>query len=281
MKLSVITDEISQDFEHALDVMLEYNVYGAELRGLWGANISDLSAQQIARAKEALQKRGMTVSCLSTPIFKCDILSEDTGVYGAMHLATGRGLSEQMDLIRRCCDIAHLFDVRLLRVFSFWKKGYLNPDLERRIIDAFSEPIQIAEKEDILLALENEHSCYLGTAEETARVVTAVNSPWLRVCWDPGNAFFAGEKPYPDGYNRIKPYMVHFHIKDAKHDKDGAPIWTVVGEGDIDFTGQFDSLKEDGYQGYCSLETHFIPADGTPEDGSRACLQSLRRLTKD
>jgi hypothetical protein len=51
VELSVITDEISMDFDHALDVMLECGVKGAELRSLWDTNIGDLSDERIERAK--------------------------------------------------------------------------------------------------------------------------------------------------------------------------------------------------------------------------------------
>ena len=55
MKLSVITDEISQEFERSLDVMLEYDVRHAELRGLWGTKIADLDSSQVSRAKDAMK----------------------------------------------------------------------------------------------------------------------------------------------------------------------------------------------------------------------------------
>src|SRR5215471_10482614 len=102
MRLAAITDEISQDFEHALDVMLEYGVTAAELRGLWGTNIADLSNDQVARARQALQDRGMNVVCLATPIYKCDLTSNVPNpgeAAGPMHLATPRGLEQQMAML--------------------------------------------------------------------------------------------------------------------------------------------------------------------------------------
>src|SRR4051812_34295714 len=87
MRMSVITDEISQDFERALDVMSEYGVRGAELRGLWGANVADLTDEQIVRAKSALDARGIGVIGLSTPVYKCELESDAASVDGAMHLA--------------------------------------------------------------------------------------------------------------------------------------------------------------------------------------------------
>lgn len=282
MRLSVITDEISQDFERALDVMGEFGVRGAELRGLWGTNVADLSEEQIRRAKAALDSREMSVVGLSTPVYKCELETGEASVAGAMHLARARGMDEQIELLRRCSAIAHTFDTYVIRVFSFWNRGPLTSDIENRITAAFEEPIRVAEEEDVLLVLENEHACYLGTGAETARVLAAHDSLRLRACWDPGNAFMAGEKPYPDGYEKLRPFIAHVHVKDAARRPDPAkPVWTVIGEGDIDYRGQFDALRRDGYIGWISLETHYIPTGGTPEEGSRACLAALREFVPD
>lgn len=278
MRLSVITDEISQDFERALDVAAEYGVKGAELRGLWGTNIGDLQADQTTRAKAALQQRGMTVAALSTPFFKCDLTSEDPSIAGRMHLAKARGFGEQIELLKRCCDLAHQFETDKIRVFTFWRRGELTPQIEQQIVDAFDEPIRVAEQEDVTLVVENEHACYIGTGAEAARLVSTLDSPRVRVCWDPGNAFCAGERPYPDGYEEVRALLGHVHVKDAVMDEGGKPRFVVIGEGEIDYPGQLEALRRDGYTGYLSLETHYVPAGGSPEDGSRACLAALRRF---
>lgn len=282
MKLAVITDEISQEFERALDVMLEYEVRNAELRGLWGTNIADLDSAQVSRAKEAMQSRGISACCLSTPMFKCDLEVDAGSVEGPMHLAKARGIGEQNELLRRCAGLAHEFGTDLIRVFSFWRKGALTPQIEARIVDAFDQPLKIAAEEGVTLLLENEHACFIGTGAEAGRVLSAVDSPRLRSCWDPGNAHIAGESPYPDGFSAIKPFLKHVHVKDGSiNSTDGTHRWTVVGEGDIDYVGQFHELRKEGYSGYISLETHYIPEGGTPEEGSRACLSALRRFIKD
>jgi sugar phosphate isomerase/epimerase len=282
MKLSVITDEITQDFEHALDVMKEFEVTGAELRGLWGTNVADLDADQVSKARRALAERNMRVVCLATPMFKCDLASDDSSVHGRMHLARARGLSEQNELLKRCCGLAHQFGTDLIRVFTFWRQGDLTPQIEEQIVDAFAEPAEIAEAEGVTLVLENEHACYIGTGAEAARVLSAIDSQRVRAVWDPGNALFAGEEPYPAGYAEIRPFVQHVHIKDAITDPATTALrWCVVGQGDIDYAGQFDALRRDGYAGFISLETHYIPEGGTPEEGSRACLAGLRRFIKD
>lgn len=292
MQLAAITDEISQEFEHALDVMLEYGANGAELRGLWGTNIADLTDDQVARAKTALKTREMQVVGLSTPFFKCDLTPQTANPgesAGAMHLATPLGLEQQMELLTRCIRLAHLFETPLLRVFTFWRKEVLTPAIEARIVDAFEAPLALAAREGVILGLENEHACFIGTGAEAGRIAAAINSPHLKVVWDPGNAYFAGETPYPNGYEAIKPWLAHVHVKDGKlvetADQGPRPQWCVVGEGEIDYVGQFAALKRDQYAGWISLETHYRPetgsgpdGKGTPEDGSRPCLAALKSL---
>ena len=58
----------------------------------------------------------------------------------------------------------------------------------------------------------------------------------------------------------------------------GGYQWAVIGQGDLNYTGQFEALRNDGYQGFVSLETHYIPQGGTLEEGSRACLAALQKM---
>src|SRR5579871_5138886 len=291
MKLAAITDEISQDFEHALDVLTEYGIDAAELRGLWGTNIADLTPEQVERARAALASRGCKVVCLATPFYKCDIEGQDDKPVerGPLHLAPARGLEQQFELLKRCIRLAHTFDTGLIRVFTFWRKGPLTPEIEDRIVEAFAAPVALAAQEGVTLVLENEHACYIGSGAEAAHLLARVDSAHLKACWDPGNAFAMGELAYPDGYEAVRDRVAHVHIKDAvmvdtpDHGKQAR--FCVLGEGEIDYKGQFAALERDGYQGYVSLETHYVPQHGsgtdgrgTPEDGSRPCLEYLRRV---
>jgi len=292
MRLAAITDEISQEFEYALDVMLEYGALGAELRGLWGTNIADLSDDQVARARQALKERGMAVAGLATPFYKCDLSADAANPgedAGAMHLAQARTMEQQIAMLERCIELAHAFETPFLRVFAFWRKTVMTPEIETQIVAAFETPVAMAEKAGVTLLLENEHACFVGSGGEAARILAQIPSPNLRAVWDPGNAFSLGERPFPEGYEAIKPYMVHLHVKDAVEidtpDHGKQVKWCVVGEGDIDYAGHFAALKRDGYTGWVSLETHYRPLQGsgpdgkgTPEDGSRPCLAYLQKV---
>lgn len=279
MQLAVITDEIDADLERALDVMAEYGVRGAELRQVWDKNIADAPKDYWERAKSLLDARGMHVVGIASPFYKCDLPGEGAdGPTGPLHSATARGLGDQIALLEHCIEVARFFDTNLIRVFSFWRRGTLTPEVEERIVDAFAEPTTLAEREGVVLGLENEHACYLGTGAQAARLLADLNSPAVRAVWDPGNAFMDGEAPFPTGYESIKPFVTHVHVKDAIVPPGAVkPEWAVVGEGQIDYPGQIAALRADGYGGYLSLETHYNGA-GTKEASSRACLEGLKRL---
>ena len=72
-QLSVITDEISQDFAHAVEVAAkEFAVGFVELRGIWNKNIVNLDAKEVAEVQSLLKKHDLKVTDIASPLFKVD-----------------------------------------------------------------------------------------------------------------------------------------------------------------------------------------------------------------
>jgi sugar phosphate isomerase/epimerase len=277
MRLSCITDEISQDLGHALEVLAGFGATEAELRNVYGKYIVDADESLLLRVENDLKKAGMTVACLDTPLYKCD-LETPKETDGATHNAKERVLEDQLSLLQHSIDLCKRFGTRYIRIFSFWRRGTLTPEIEERIADELVRPCQIAERAGITLLLENEHACYTGTGAETRRLIEMVASPALKMVWDPGNAFMAGERPFPSGWENAAPYTEHIHIKDAKVMEEGKLAWCLVGDGDIDYKGQFDALRKANYNGVISLETHWGGPNGNKEEGTIQCLARLKQL---
>ncbi len=146
------------------------------------------------------------------------------------------------------------------------------------VIAALAELSDRASIQDLIIGLENEHACNIGTAAETARVLQALRHPNLKVVWDPANAFVAGENPFPDGYRMLPPdRIIHVHAKDC-HVQDHKPEWGPLGTRAIDWKGQIAALLQDGYRGHISLETHWRGPGGNKLEASRICGWNLRGL---
>ena len=139
--------------------------------------------------------------------------------------------------------------------------------------------LKIARDSGVTLLIENEHDCYMSTGTETAAFLEKLAPEGLRAVWDPGNAFCGSdEAPYPTGYEAIRPYVAHVHLKDPIRKADGGVGFVAMGDGEVDWVGQFRALKADGYNGVVSLETHYVPEGGTAEEGTRATFKGLKSV---
>src|SRR3954469_16341258 len=78
--LSAFGDEIAADLGEQLSVMEREGVPALEFRGAWGQNILDLSDDDVRKAKQMLDERGMHVSAVGSPIGKVGI-TEDFGAH--------------------------------------------------------------------------------------------------------------------------------------------------------------------------------------------------------
>jgi len=87
------------------------------------------------------------------------------------------------------------------------------------------------------------------------------------------------EVPFPNGYEAMKGLFSHMHIKDVrKNTATGKKEWAAVGEGIIDWKGQMQALRKDGYDGTMSLETHYLRADRNKVESTRESLEGLLKL---
>jgi sugar phosphate isomerase/epimerase len=141
---------------------------------------------------------------------------------------------------------------------------------------------EVAARSNIILNIENEHACNVGTGKELGRLLKDVNSPSLRGVWDPANATMLGEVPYPDGYDAVRGLFPHMHVKDSRRNSTTGKLeWAPVGGGNIDFRGQFQALRRDHYEGTISLETHYRRADGNKVESTRESLEGLLKVLKE
>jgi L-ribulose-5-phosphate 3-epimerase len=277
--LAAITDEFSFDLDVALDAMGSVGMTGAELRIIGGRNILDLTDEEVDRAVAAVRARGMTIPAIASPLLKCTLpdgpaidarLQQD--VFGSPYT-----FEDQPRLTDRAFEVARRTGARIVRVFSYWRTVD-PPAVFDDVVSALGRLADEAAEHGLVIGLENEPACNIGTAQETARVLTALNHPALQVVWDPANAFVLGERPYPDGYHTLTVTRIaHVHAKDCRvHNL--IPEWGLLGDMGLDWHGQMDALLRDRYAGWVSLETHWRGPDGNRLEASLRCGERLRDL---
>lgn len=272
-KLSVINDEISQDFDHACSVAAnDFGMSWIELRSMWHKNVTDLSDDQVTEAKNILAKYQLRVTDIASPLFKTDWPGAPKSQFGKKGDTFGMAdatFKEQNDILERSIALAKQFGTGKVRCFDFWRIADVQP-YRAAIDDKLRETAEKCGRQGILLLLENEHECNTATAPEAARLLHAVTTPHLALNWDPANAVMHGElDAFPTGWGLLPKNRIHHcHCKNAKKDAQGKTEWAPVDQGYIDWTAQFRALKKIGYHDAVSLETHWRGA-GTPEKSSR------------
>jgi L-ribulose-5-phosphate 3-epimerase len=277
--IAAITDEFSPHLPQAIPVMKEIGMTAAELRVVGGKNILDLTGDELKRVKEQLDEAGLSVVSIASPLMKCVLPGggEVDRRFQQDVFASQHTYDDQPRLTEHAFELAHFFGARIVRVFSYWRT--VAPD---RCFDAIVRELaalaELAAKENLLVGLENERACHIGTAAEARRALDAVPNPHLVLVWDPANALVAGEIPFPNGYGLLPPRRVgHVHAKDCEMIGQ-QPVWGPLGTRHVDWKGQVTALRADGYQGYLSLETHWAGPDGNKLEGSRICGWNLRGL---
>lgn len=279
-RIAAITDEFSpEDLDAALDGMAKVGMTGAELRLVGGRNMIDLSDDEIDRVRDRVAARGMTIVGLASPLLKCvlpDAPPLDSrvqhDVFGSPHT-----FEDQPRLTERAFAIAERLGTKVIRVFSYWR----TVDPEKcfdRVASALRALGDEAARRGLIIGLENEHACNVGTGGEAARVLSLVDHPAVQLVWDPANASILGENPFPHGYDQIpRGRIVHVHAKDCTV-ADHKPTWGPLGDMAVDWRGQIAALRRDGYRGWISLETHWTGPQGDKFEASTICGEKLRAL---
>jgi sugar phosphate isomerase/epimerase len=280
-QIGVISDEISQDFDHACYVIAkEFGLRYVELREVWGKNLQAISDDQIAEAKKIVAKYGLHVTDISSPLYKVDFPGAPHSQYGSkadLHGADEASFKQQDEVLERSLSLAKQFGTNKVRCFDFWRIDDVKP-YRAAINDVLQKAAEKAEKQNVLLALENEFACNTATGRESAATLAGVASRNLALNWDPGNAVMRGEfDAFPNGWDVIpKDRIHHCHVKNAVKDAGGKVVWSPVDVGYVDWTAQFAALKKIGYANAVNLETHWR-GDSTPEAASRRSWEGMKK----
>jgi sugar phosphate isomerase/epimerase len=277
-KLSVITNEISEDFDHACSVAAkDFGMQWVELRTMWGKNIVDLNAEDISRVQAILAKYNLRVTDIASPLFKVDWPGAPRSKYSSQHdnFAANTESKKQDDVLNTCIELAKQFKTDKIRCFDFLRLDDVAP-YRAAIDEKLRSACETARKQGIMLVIENEQSCNTATAPEAARTLAAV--PPLMLNWDPANAAYTGEvDAFPTGWALLpKDRIHHCHCKNTVRNAAGKMAWSPVDIGFIDWVAQFRALKQIGYHNAVSLETHWA-GGGTPEASSRVSWAGMKK----
>ena len=294
--LGVVTDEIDADPAVALPAAREMGLTHLEFNKVGERGVHELSADDVAELRRMVAGEGMQVAAVDPPSFKAIELDEVP--VGRGHPARRGGRAPGADPAEPARWQARWAPASCACSRSgaaTWpapvtrRHGSRAAAPYRTTCCPRSSPGCVPrrpslEEHRVTLGLENVRSCWGNSGHNAARILAAVDHPRLRAIWDPGNDFVSGGVPYPDGYRAILPYLLHVHVKDAAvvDDATGLTSWAPIGSGSVDYAGQVDALRRDGYdrrreRGDPLAQGRRLPPRVHPARPWPACASSCRR----
>lgn len=266
--ISGFGDEIDADLKTQMDVMEAEGIRHIEFRNVWGQSVETLNDDQMQTAKKLLDERGFRISSIGSGLGKI-------------------GVHDDFDAhLKRCAryiEVAKYFETDRLRIFSFFiPKGDLPRDYRDEVMRRMRAMVDMAEREGVILAHENERDIYGEKPPECRDLLDTIASPNFRAIFDFANFVQAGVRPLAEGWELLKDDIDYFHIKDARL-SDGKV--QPAGEGDGDVRAILTEKLSSGWEGVLSLEPHLKHAGRaggyTGPEAFSVAVAALRKILDD
>jgi sugar phosphate isomerase/epimerase len=253
--ISAFGDEIAPGLEDQIAVLKEQGVGALELRSAWGVNIIDLAAEDLERVSGLLNRAGIAVSAIGSPVGKA---------------AVDGDFDAELVRLRAALDAAKRLETKSVRIFSFFIPDGRHSACRDEVLRRMSAFAKEAASWGLVLVHENESYIYGDDAVHCRDLVESVGSPNLKIAFDPANFVQVGVRPFDEAWPLLSAHVAHFHVKDAVTvDRDGmdpypahAPELQLMasvrpaGEGEGQIGQLLHELERQDYRGYLVIEPH-------------------------
>lgn len=263
--ISLLTDEVSPDIDVGLAFARAEGLTTVDIRSVGGVNFLSLSAAVQDEVARKVRVAGFAVGCLATPILKWPAPGRTAATMGDQFGfdRAGRSNAEIFDDAFRA---AELLGTRHLRIFSLLTYDSFRLDDLAGDIDAL---LLRAERHDMVLHVENEPVCNVGTIGELTALMQRFRHPRLRAILDIANHTGAARAvPSTADCVGLMPFVDFVHMKDYALVRSRC---VPIGDGDVPYAALLPACIEAAER--CPLtftiETH------VPEDGPAATRRNI------
>lgn len=203
----------------------------------------DLDTLQKAKAASGLEIAGM----ICTPQWKFPLSDPEP----ATRERTIKGLQLDLEMA------GQLGCKRVLLVPGVVTEHVDYAECWKRGIDGIRRCLEVAEKSQCHIAVENVWNQFIMNPVEAVRFLDEINSPWVGWHFDVGNCVINSwpeHWPHILGKRILNVHIKEFSRKKAKEEGLWKGFGAELGEGDVNWSKVMKALDEVGYQGYGIVE---------------------------
>lgn len=216
-------------------------------------NVMQLSKAEIRRIAHLEDEYDMNVASIGSPIGKVKLLDVDDGTTNQF-IPFKKYLAQN---VAKACEIAHAFETKLIRGFSFYHpKGTRPEEHLPQVVDQLGQIAEMCHRSDLTFGLEVEANLVGQTGFLLADIHRQVNHPAMVLIFDAANILCQGYTAAEvfDQYVAMKPGLGWMHIKDYRLQRN-------VSSAPSRKNGSSKSAKKAGGHIDEGVLRDFVPAD--------------------
>lgn len=234
--LSAFADEAGSSVFEQINALLANDIGYIEPRNIDGKNILTLSDDELNAFKSELDKNGIKVNSLGSPIGKYPI---------------DKPFEDHLADFDKALKVAKLLETKNMRIFSFYVDQSSLEKYEDEVISRMKRLLEIAADTGIRLCHENESRIFGQMPREVNKLLSDI--PSLYGIFDAAN-YRMNDADVMEGIRATLINLAYIHIKDAIY-KEQMIVPAGEGEGHLDEILEIVNSATDGVV-YLTLEPH-------------------------
>lgn len=228
-QLTILNSMADADFDKALETHRLWGLKWLDLRdGIYGNWVAAVDVDTAKRAREAIDKSGLDVFCLSTSTF-FEETEKGEALFREKHLGK----------LAHLIELAKIFKPKVMRIIAAQlpsrQPGENSIELLVSkypwIFDVYREAIDRIVEAGLRPTIENEaFKCMLSQPNEIVEFFNRLDrAKSVGFTWDVQNQWATGVFPTVEVYETLKPLIQYYHVKGGKFEGVGKALkWNVA-----------------------------------------------------
>jgi sugar phosphate isomerase/epimerase len=178
-------------------------------------NVMKLTLAEIQKVRHLQDEYGLNVASIGSPVGKVKLSDADDGTKN-VYVPFKKYLDRE---VKKACDLAHAFETKLIRGFSFYPPKGVDPwQYVPQAVDQLGQLVEACHRADLTYGLEIEANLVGCTGQILAEIHQQINHPALVLIFDGANVLAQGFSPAElyQQYLAMKPGLGWMHIKDYR-----------------------------------------------------------------
>lgn len=166
--------------------------------------------------------------------------------------ASHDGRRRRVDFLAASIDVAAALSAESVSLWSGAADDEAGePELWDRLVSSLRDVLRHAESRGVRLSFEPEPAMFVDSMARYAKLYDALDHPLFGLTLDVGHVHCLSDGDLAEHVRRWRDVLWNVHIDDARR---GVHEHLMFGEGQIDFAGVFDALREIDYGGPVHVE---------------------------